>query len=103
MPVCSWRRALAALRFIAATATCCPPSMSANMLAASFPDTISSADSSCWVVYGLARFQPHTRTFDLGVGLVGACEVVGPQVVEHDHREQRLDRAGGRVLPVWIV
>ena len=94
---------IAALRFIAATATCWPPSMSASMFAASLPDTINSADSSCWVVYGLARFQSHAGTFDLGVGLIGAREVVGPQVVEHDHREQRLDRAGGRVLPVRIV
>jgi len=37
------------------------------------------------------------------VGLVGACEFVGPQVVERLHREQRLDRAGGRVLPVRVV
>ena len=40
----------AALRFIAATATCEPPSMSASMFAASFPDTISSPESNCRVV-----------------------------------------------------
>ena len=49
---------LAALRFIAATATCWPPSMSASMFAASLPDTISSASSSWRVVYGWPGFNP---------------------------------------------
>ena len=45
----------------------------------------------------LARLQSHAGALDLGVGLVGAGEVVGAQIVEHHHRQQRLDRAGGRV------
>ena len=48
----------AALRFIAATATCCPPSMSASMFAASLPDTISRAASSWRVVYGWPGSSP---------------------------------------------
>ena len=48
----------AALRFIAATATCCPPSMSASMFAASLPDTIRSASSSWRVVYGWPGSNP---------------------------------------------
>ena len=40
----------AALRFIFATAICCPPSMSPSMFAASLPDTIRSAESSSVVV-----------------------------------------------------
>ncbi len=75
--------------------TRCPPSMSASMLAASLPDTINNASSSCRVRICLAGFQSHTGTFDLGVGLVGACVVVRPQIVEHHHGEQRLDGAGG--------
>ncbi|OFJ55152.1 hypothetical protein BEL07_02940 [Mycolicibacterium grossiae] len=48
----------AALRFIAATATRWPPSMSASIVAASLPDTISSADSSCRTVYGVPGVSP---------------------------------------------
>ena len=51
----------------------------------------------------LARLQSHAGALDLGMGLIGAGEVVGPQVVEHHHRQQRLDRAGGRVLRVRIT
>ena len=68
------------------------PSMSASMFAASLPDTISSASSSWRVVYGWPGFNPTQEALDLGVGLIGAGEVVGPQVVEHHHRQQRLDR-----------
>ena len=46
------------MRFIAATATRCPPSMSASMFAASLPDTISSASSSWRVVYGWPGSSP---------------------------------------------
>ncbi len=48
----------AALRFIAATAAGCPPSMSASMLAASLPDTMSNASSSWRVVYGWPGLRP---------------------------------------------
>lgn len=52
---------------------------------------------------GLAGFQPNARAFDLGVRLVGPGEIVGPEIVEHDHREQHLDGAGRGVRAVRIL